>query len=237
MSMLFKTLCLCFTILFVACNRTAPNTEALMTPALQLEKLKLELESVPTVTRVQFASQCLDFAKKNCDSQTGFDTLLWITRSNRRITGFAEASDSAREFLIKNHKQRPETAIAVFEMSKSRSPKRIEILESLLNSENAILRGVAKYALGYALRRKKSDSVKATELLESVIDEHSQLTIKPFDKDISLKELAQRCLAEIRELQIGMMAPDIQGIDLDEVPFSLKEYRGKVVLLTFWADW
>lgn len=38
-------------------------------------------------------------------------------------------------------------------------------------------------------------------------------------------------------LQVGMVAPDIEGVDLDGVPFKLSDYRGKVVVLDFWGDW
>ena len=48
---------------------------------------------------------------------------------------------------------------------------------------------------------------------------------------------AQGMLFEIRHLQIGMVAPDIEGEDLDGTNFSLSEYRGKVVMLDFWGDW
>lgn len=33
---------------------------------------------------------------------------------------------------------------------------------------------------------------------------------------------------------IGHLAPDIEGTDIDGVPFKLSDYRGKVVLLDFW---
>lgn len=36
---------------------------------------------------------------------------------------------------------------------------------------------------------------------------------------------------------IGQMAPDIDGEDLDGVKFKLSDYRGKVVVLDFWGDW
>ncbi|MFN3242684.1 MAG: peroxiredoxin family protein [Planctomycetota bacterium] len=38
-------------------------------------------------------------------------------------------------------------------------------------------------------------------------------------------------------LQVGMKAPDIEGVDLDGKAFRLTDYRGKVVLLDFWGDW
>jgi len=35
----------------------------------------------------------------------------------------------------------------------------------------------------------------------------------------------------------GALAPEIEGQDLDGVPFKLSDYRGKVVMLDFWGDW
>ena len=37
--------------------------------------------------------------------------------------------------------------------------------------------------------------------------------------------------------QVGQLAPETVGEDLDGVPFKLSDYRGKVVLLDFWGDW
>lgn len=39
------------------------------------------------------------------------------------------------------------------------------------------------------------------------------------------------------KLQMGMVAPDIEGEDIDGVKFKLSDYRGKVVVLDFWGDW
>ena len=35
----------------------------------------------------------------------------------------------------------------------------------------------------------------------------------------------------------GGIAPDIVGVDLDDVEFKLSDYRGKIVMLDFWGDW
>jgi hypothetical protein len=39
------------------------------------------------------------------------------------------------------------------------------------------------------------------------------------------------------ESRCGSAAPEIAGEDLDGVPLRLSDYRGKVVLLDFWANW
>ncbi len=48
---------------------------------------------------------------------------------------------------------------------------------------------------------------------------------------------AQRQLGELRSRAIGMLAPEIVGFDLDDKPMKLSAYRGRVVLMNFWATW
>src|SRR5262249_29835727 len=38
-------------------------------------------------------------------------------------------------------------------------------------------------------------------------------------------------------LQVGNLAPEIEGEDIDGKNFKLSDYRGKVVLLDFWGHW
>ncbi len=38
-------------------------------------------------------------------------------------------------------------------------------------------------------------------------------------------------------LEVGNQAPEIDGEDIDGKKFKLSDYRGKVVLLDFWASW
>ena len=52
-----------------------------------------------------------------------------------------------------------------------------------------------------------------------------------------LAEDARAELDEIRNLAVGKPVPEITGTDLDGQPFELSDYRGKVVLLAFWAGW
>ena len=38
-------------------------------------------------------------------------------------------------------------------------------------------------------------------------------------------------------VDVGQVAPEIAGKDIDGVAFTLSDYRGKVVVLDFWGDW
>jgi thiol-disulfide isomerase/thioredoxin len=43
--------------------------------------------------------------------------------------------------------------------------------------------------------------------------------------------------AKVERLAIGAMAPDFEGQDLAGKPIKLSDYRGKVIVLDFWATW
>jgi hypothetical protein len=56
-------------------------------------------------------------------------------------------------------------------------------------------------------------------------------------KAITLGDRARGELYEMKNLAIGMTAPEIEGEDLDDKPLKLSDYRGKVVMLDFWGNW
>lgn len=53
----------------------------------------------------------------------------------------------------------------------------------------------------------------------------------------TMGEIAERALFRIRHLTIGRVAPEIEGEDIFRQAFKLSDYRGKVVVLSFWGDW
>jgi len=44
-------------------------------------------------------------------------------------------------------------------------------------------------------------------------------------------------LYELRHLALGMVAPEIEGEDIDGKTRKLSDYRGRIVVLSFWASW
>jgi hypothetical protein len=41
----------------------------------------------------------------------------------------------------------------------------------------------------------------------------------------------------IEGFEVGNIAPEIFGEDVDGEPFRLSDYRGQVVVVDFWGDW
>jgi RNA polymerase sigma factor (sigma-70 family) len=57
------------------------------------------------------------------------------------------------------------------------------------------------------------------------------------EKMAQQKASAESELNAFRTVRVGKVAPEINGKDLDGKEFKLSDYRGKVVLLAFWANW
>ena len=74
---------------------------------------------------------------------------------------------------------------------------------------------------------------EAKTLLRTLTKEasHHQLDGKP------LADLAEAELVELKELGVGCNAPDVVGEDIDGASLKLADYRGQVVVLSFWGHW
>ena len=92
-----------------------------------------------------------------------------------------------------------------------------------------------------ALRRLRGLDAPALEREAEALYEK---TIREFPDDRPmgdafppLGEQAEGGLFSLRHVRVGRPAPDIDGEDVDGRPIKLSDYRGKVVVLTFWASW
>ncbi|MDB5328220.1 MAG: thiol-disulfide isomerase-like thioredoxin [Phycisphaerales bacterium] len=61
--------------------------------------------------------------------------------------------------------------------------------------------------------------------------------IVPLPTPESLADDALPQRYELQHLRIGLPAPEIEGVDLNGRPFKLSDFRGKAVLLFYWASW
>ncbi len=59
----------------------------------------------------------------------------------------------------------------------------------------------------------------------------------PVEGQTTFEAFVRPAKFELENLYPGRSAPDIVGIDLEEKPFKLSEFRGKTVVLIAWATW
>ena len=77
---------------------------------------------------------------------------------------------------------------------------------------------------------------EAEALYERTLKEFADL--QPMGKDFpSLGEQAEGALFKLHNLEIGRTVPEIEAEDVDGKPMKLSDFRGKIVVISFWATW
>lgn len=110
-------------------------------------------------------------------------------------------------------------------------PKTVEALRTIrAKSQDSGGRLAAALSLGRLLTAGSHETEKTEghTLLEEVV------RTAP---DSPGAQQATHLLFELDHLQIGMIVPEIAGVDSAGQAFHLSDYRGKVVVLDFWGFW
>ncbi len=195
------------------------------------------------------------------------DALIWIVIGSRGSTPSDQAAELLQKWHLEDrrtlelsyrHKQscllwvRPmleaqfaspkltkaETARALYslathEQAMSDLPYELETM-----SESELQLWESTYGKNQVEKFRSTDTAKAEtnaiRYFNELVDRFG--SDKLADK-IEYRTLAKSAIYAMTSLSIGKVAPDIEGEDLDGVAFKLSDYRGKVVLLTFWGTW
>ena len=110
-------------------------------------------------------------------------------------------------------------------------PKTVGALRTIREkSQNELGRQTATLTLGIVRMNATSEAGKAESraLLNEILREAP---------DSPSGKRAVGYLYELDHLQIGMIAPEIEGTDSEGKAFKLSDYRGQVVVLDFWGFW
>ncbi|MFO0891832.1 MAG: TlpA disulfide reductase family protein [Isosphaeraceae bacterium] len=91
--------------------------------------------------------------------------------------------------------------------------------------------------IGTFLKTKDPDALdrQAEAILQRVVAEFADVTLP--DAKRTLGDTARGELYRLQNLNVGQVAPEIEGRDHEGKPFRLSETRGKVVVLTFSGNW
>ncbi len=101
-------------------------------------------------------------------------------------------------------------------------------------------RTVGKESLDHLARRDAEAMLREAEVVhERVLGEFADVRNFPgFATDpTTLGKASETWLSARRKMAIGASAPPIEGKDVDGKSFKLSDYRGKVVVVVFWASW
>ena len=179
-----------------------------------------------------YAGRFLAIADEHTGTEAAVDALVWITGNAR-----GNESDIAKAKLLESYASNPKVAAVVMMMKYGASDASLEQLRGLIGSDIDQIQAAAKYALGSLLIEEDHTSAEALGLLQSVVDDFADVEISFGARSMKIAPQAAGELTEATKLQVGMVAPDIEGKDLDGVEFKLSDYRGKVVVLDFWGNW
>jgi thiol-disulfide isomerase/thioredoxin len=111
------------------------------------------------------------------------------------------------------------------------------VLEKVLaDNTSKELKGMACFALGtMAFEKEDGKGAKAAEAYFARVEK--EFADVPAGRKGTLGEMAAGSLFELRNLQIGMPAPAAESKTLKGDKAALADYKGKVVVLDFWATW
>jgi thiol-disulfide isomerase/thioredoxin len=190
----------------------------------------------------EYALRFLAIAEKYPGDAVAIDALV---RAARLGAGDSAGSEKALVLLERDHLKDGKLSEVLTDVGYSTWPDSDKFLRSVLEKNaSRDARGLAGYWLAYRLKVKANDDLNGIEadkatreaeaLLQMVIAKYADVPAGPLGP---LGKRASTALVELQRLAPGHVAPEIEGMDGDDKPFKLSDYRGKVVVLDFWGHW
>jgi peroxiredoxin len=206
----------------------------------ELERLQTELEQLGEQTANRYFELISRFPK----DPAVVPALEYLVIEN---TSYA---NKALELLEQHHLQSPrlgKLCLFLCEGEEVNIGRNEKFLRAVVGKNTvAQVQALASLALGRLLyARAEAEGAKpmpraadlrdAEALLDKVVKKYAKVKLPEQEPVRTAGEEAHPILFEIRHLAIGKTVPDLAGADLDGKAFKLSDYRGKVVLLDFWA--
>jgi peroxiredoxin len=198
----------------------------------------------------------LKIAGENLGQSAGLVALDWIVHAP--VSHYREAGPEAAIMLRQHYAADPAVGRSVAFLahhSYPRSaaaivPEAFRLFETVArDNPDRTARGQAVFGLAMSAKadalltpptgeQSEIATRKAIKLMETVRRDYGDLPyLKSGRAGQTLGQQADSHLIELRALRLGAPAPEIAGQDLDGAPLKLSDYRGKVVVLVFWAAW
>ena len=191
-----------------------------------------------------YAEAFMKLANDNRGSAIELEALKWVCGASLVVGTehrYRHLKTEAAARLFEDYRDRSEIADAVSNIIYA-SADRYKTAELLMKSPHHEVQGRACLACANVVaqryldpRRGGHDALRerAIELYRKVVDDYSDIS---HWNNRSIAATAENKLFELKDLQIGSPAPEIEGVDLNGRPMKLSEFLGKVVVIHYWQS-
>jgi peroxiredoxin len=180
--------------------------------------------------------------RNNLNESWSLDYAAWLYENAPASLAQRRAGEVAPAMKIlkavdRFHVGSPRVAYLAVSLSNIPNHKNLAVLEKIeAQNPDPRVQGAAALGQAISLRMLGGDWKvirKRQEKLKKAIIQGNDL---PVGKNTVIG-LAEVEIFIMNHLNVGSEAPDIKGVDITMKPFSLSDYRGKVVVLAFWHTW
>jgi len=193
-------------------------------------------------TRSEFVRRFLAFAEAHPKDREALLALFFVLHPDTEAE--ARHLDAAARLVLKDHGASDRLTNPPILQLLDASPAGERLLRGVLEaSPHRAVRAQAGLSLGLMLNGRahpRRADARPPENAAALAREAEALFERVATEYADAEAVAGKAkgeLFDIRHLALGKVAPDIQGKDSDGQEFKLSDYRGKVVVLDFWADW
>ena len=206
--------------------------------ANQADKQKIASQDLPALQK-KYAGKFLAIADANRKKPAAAEALALVAAMSARDRAMQK---QASDRLLKEHLNDKglATAMALFARQGNK------VLDDIIaKTKSRDVRGVALFYQFLVKKGRgfsKANSKTLVPLAERIQKEFGDVEFMALGGQSrgKLGEFIGREQGQLFafiNLQVGKVAPEIQGEDVDGVKFKLSDYRGKVVVLSFWGKW
>jgi thiol-disulfide isomerase/thioredoxin len=192
------------------------------------------------------ASDAVELAEENKKDEAGLDAALFALKLLGKYPITGADMDKATTILLEHHVDNPKIGPALgYLVDAGRTGQLFleAVQEKALNKEVQALalyyNGLAKDHRISAAEGPDTDEVKVAKARAEAADMMERAARMAPDAKVGDTTLAKAVEAELVSMKIGVgnAVPEIEGADLDGKKVKLSGYKGKVLLLDFWATW
>jgi hypothetical protein len=185
-----------------------------------------------------YGGRFLTFAEKNPKNKHAFEALSLVIQ----VSPHGPKVQRAIELMASQHADNKEALEFAQQLAEADIPGADKLVRAVLaKNTDPKTQATLSMSLAKALANSaQQPGVSPAEAGKLNQEAEGLLEKLAANNKADFKELADQGkdqLYVLRHLSVGKEAPNVQGKDADDKKFALKDYRGKVVLLDFWASW